>query len=114
MADFLGKEKVPTASTALLEFLAKDSYATEFQPKARQQAREGDTVGAAIFFATGYDLQRALTLFDKLADLETRGTGRAGQAGQASDTHDSGATRKQIVAAVIADLQALKARGEQR
>jgi predicted Zn-dependent protease len=114
MADFLGKEKVPNARTALLEFLAKDSYATQFQPKARQQEREADTVGAAIFFASGYDLQRALTLFDKLADMETRGNGRSGDAGQASDTHDSAATRKQIVAAVIADLQARQAPGEQR
>jgi len=37
----LGKEKLPTARTALLEFLAKDSYATEFQPKARQQDTRG-------------------------------------------------------------------------
>jgi predicted Zn-dependent protease len=107
MADFLGKEKVPDARTALLEFLAKDSYAAEFQPKARQQEREADTVGAAIFFASGYDPQRALTLFDKLAYLERRGAGH----GQASDTHDSAATRKQIVASVIAGLQA---RGGQR
>jgi predicted Zn-dependent protease len=114
MAEFLGKEKVPTARTALLEFLAKDSYATEFQPKARQQEREADTIGAAIFFASGYDLRRALTLFDKLADMESRATGRAGLPGQVSDTHDSAATRKQIIATAISELQALQARNEQR
>jgi len=114
MAEFLGKEKVPDARTALLEFLAKDSYATEFQPKARQQDREADTVGAAIFFATGYDLRRALALFDKLSDMESRAAGRVGLAGQASDTHDSAATRKQIVATAVAELQALQARKEQR
>lgn len=114
MADFLGKEKVPDARTALLEFLTKDSYATEFQPRARQQEREADTVGAAIFFASGYDVQRALTLFDKLVDMEPRGTRRAGHAGQVPDSHDSAATRKQIVAAVVADLQARQARAEQR
>ena len=106
MAEVLGKEKVPDARTALLEFLAKDSYAVEFQPKARQQEREADTIGAAIFFATGYDLGRALTLFDKLGDMEARASGRTGPAGQASDTHDSAAMRKEVIASVIAGLQA--------
>src|SRR6185503_8596063 len=80
----------------------------------RQQEREADTVGAAIFFATDYDLRRALALFDKLSDMESRAAGRVGLAGQASDTHDSAATRKQIVATAVAELQALQARKEQR
>lgn len=99
MAEFLGKEKVPTARTALLEFLAKDSYAAVFQPTARLQEREADTVGASILFASGYDSQRALGLFDKLAELETREDGRG------QDRHDAARIRKQTVAGVIAELQ---------
>lgn len=99
MAEFLGKEKVPTARTALLEFLAKDSYAAVFQPTARLQEREADAVGAAIFFASGYDSKRALGLFDKLAELETREDGRA------PDSHDAARVRKQNVSGVIAELQ---------
>jgi predicted Zn-dependent protease len=99
MAEFLGKETVPTARTALLEFLAKDSYATVFQPTARLQEREADTIGAAILFASGYDAQRALGLFDKLAQLETREDGRA------RDSHDAATVRKQAVSGVIAELQ---------
>jgi predicted Zn-dependent protease len=104
VAEFLGKEKVPTARTALLEFLARDSYAAAFQPTARLQEREADTVGAAIFFASGYDPQRALGVFDKLAQLETRENGRE------PDTHDAAAVRKQAVSAVIAQLMLLHAR----
>ena len=104
MAEFLGKEKVPTARTALIEFLAKDSYAAVFRPTARLQEREADTVGAAIFFASGYDSQRALGLFDKLAELETREDGRA------PDSHDAAMVRKQTVSAVIAELQQFYAR----
>ena len=99
MADFLGKEKVPTAHTALLEFLAKDSYAAVFQPRARLQEREADTVGAAIFFASGYASNRALELFDKLAELEAREDGRA------AASHDTARVRKQNVSRVIADLE---------
>lgn len=99
MAEFLGKEKVPTARTALLEFLAKDSYAAVFQPTAQLQEREADTVGAAIFFASGYDSNRALGLFDKLAELETHEELRP------ADAHDAARVRKQSVSAVIADLQ---------
>jgi predicted Zn-dependent protease len=106
MAEILGKEKIPTAQTALLEFLAKDSYAEVFQPKALLQEREADTVGAAILFASGYDPQRALMLFDKLAELERRDNGRPGQA---TDSHDLASVRKQTVAAVIAELQQLHA-----
>lgn len=104
MAEFLGKEKVPTARTALLEFLAKDSYAAVFRPKARLQEREADTVGAAIFFASGYDSQRALGLFDKLAELET------GEDEWALDSHDAARVRKQTVSGVIAELQQFHAR----
>ncbi len=103
MAEFLGKEKVPTARTALLEFLATDSYAAAFRPTARLQEREADRVGAAIFFASGYDAQRALRVFDKLAQLETR------EDALAADSHDAATVRKQAVAAEIAQLQQLHA-----
>ena len=102
MAEFLGKEKVPTARTALLEFLAKDSYAAVFQPTARLQEGEADALGAAIFFIAGFDSQRALGLFDKLAELETRGDDWDGKA---TDTHDPATARKQAVSRVIVDLQ---------
>ena len=104
MAEFLGKEKVPTARTALLEFLSKDSYAAVFRPTARLQEREADSVGAAIFFASGYDSQRALRLFDKLAELESR------EDGWAPDPHDAARVRKQSVAGAIAELQQVHAR----
>ena len=104
MAEFLGKEKLPTARTALLEFLADDSYAAVFRPTARLQERQADSVGAAIFFASGYDPQRALRLFDKLAELETRADERA------PETHDAASVRKQTVSGVIAELQQVQAR----
>jgi predicted Zn-dependent protease len=104
MAEFLGKEKVPTARTALLEFLAKDSYATAYRPTARLQEREADTLGAAIFYATGYDSQRALGVFDKLAELESR------EDGLDPDSHDAAAARKQAVSEVLADLERFHAR----
>ena len=104
MAEFLGKEKLPTARTALLEFLAKDSYAEVFRPTARLQERDADTVGAAIFFASGYDSQRALGLFDKLAEMETREDVRG------LDAHDAAGIRKQAVAGGIADLNRIHAR----
>ena len=107
MAEFLGKEKIPTAHTALLEFLAKDSYAAVFQPKAQLQEREADTVGAAILFAAGFDPQRALQVFDKLIELEARDSVRAGQV---ADSHDTALARKRTVSGVIAELQALDAR----
>jgi predicted Zn-dependent protease len=102
MAEIIGREKVPTASMALHEFLAQDAYAAAFQPKARLQEREADRLGAAIFFATGYDAQRGLQLFDKLAQLER------GDAG----THDPVETRRQSIAQVIADLKRLHAARE--
>ncbi|OFW16443.1 MAG: hypothetical protein A3H27_02035 [Acidobacteria bacterium RIFCSPLOWO2_02_FULL_59_13] len=104
MAEYLGKEKVPTARTALLEFLAKDFYAAVYRPTAQLQEREADAVGAAIFFATGYDTQRALRLFDKLAVFES------GENGPVTDSHDAARIRKQAVSAVIADLQQFHAR----
>ncbi|MGP1678001.1 MAG: M48 family metalloprotease [Burkholderiales bacterium] len=104
MAEFLGKEKVPTARTALLEFLAKDSYSAAYRPTARLQEREADTVGAAIFFATGYDTRRALGVFDKLAVLES------GADAQDSDSHDAAKVRKQAVAEVIAELRLIHSR----
>jgi predicted Zn-dependent protease len=104
MAEFLGKEAIPTARTALLEFMTKDSYAAAFRPKAQLQEREADAVGAAIFFATGYDLQRALGVFDKLSKLETR------EDGPITDSHDAAKTRKQAVSAAIAELQQFDAR----
>lgn len=104
MAEILGKEKVPTARTALLEFFANDTYAEVFQPKARLQEREADTLGAVILFASGYDPHRALQLFDKLAEHETRANG------DATNSHDSAGARKQAVAAVIAQQRDLRAR----
>jgi predicted Zn-dependent protease len=104
MAEFLGKEKLPTARTALIEFLAKDSYAHAFRPAALLQEREADTIGAAIFFASGYDPQRALALFDKLAELERP------EAGLTLDSHDPARVRKQAISVVLAELQRLYAR----
>jgi len=110
MAEFLGKDKLPTARAALLEFLAKDAYAAAFEARAQLQEREADTIGAAILFVTGYDPERALGLFDKLGPLETRADEPA------LDPHDTAAARKRVVAGVIAELrQRQAARGtEQR
>ena len=102
MAEILGKDKVPTARTALLEFLAKDSYAAAYQPTALLQEREADAVGAAILFASGHDPLRALGLFDKLSLLED-GEGER-------TSHDAASDRRQAVAEVIAELQQLQAR----
>jgi len=104
MAEFLGKEKVPTARTALLEFLAKDSYAVAYRPTALLQEREADTIGAGILFASGYDAQRALALFDKLAELE------AGETARDPGSHDAARVRQQAVAGVIAELRQMHAR----
>lgn len=104
MAQILGKDKVPTARTALVEFLAKESYAADFMPKARVQEREADTLGAVIFCGTGYDAQRALRVFDKLAGQEARNSSRAGHE---MDSHDAARVRKQAVARVIAESRGL-------
>lgn len=96
MAETLGRERAPTARSALLEFLAKDDYATSFRPVARLQEREADRIGAAIFFASGYDAERALALFDKLAALESR---------EGSDAHDPAMVRRDAVRAVLETLR---------
>jgi len=101
MAEYLGREKVPTARTALFEFLAKDTYAAAYMPTAQLQEREADSLGAAILFATGHDAQRALGVFDKLAELESRRNRRA------PDSHDTATVRKQAFAEVLAGLQRL-------
>jgi predicted Zn-dependent protease len=104
MAEFLGRDKVPTARAALIEFLAKDAYADVFRPAARLQEREADAIGATIFFVAGFDASRALRLFDRLAELEAR------EDALTADSHDPAAERKQAVAGVIADLQRLHER----
>jgi predicted Zn-dependent protease len=106
MAGMLGKQKVPTAHSALLEFLAKDSYAAVFQPAARRQEREADALGAAIFLATGYDAGRALGLFDKLAELERP---MAERAGDAADTHDAAGERRRLVEKIFSELETRRA-----
>jgi predicted Zn-dependent protease len=100
MAGQLGKDKAPTARTALLEFLTRDSYAAMFRPTARLQEREADAIGAAILFASGYDPQRALKLFEKLEVVETRGEGLGDE-----DTHDAASVRRTAVAEVFAELR---------
>jgi predicted Zn-dependent protease len=104
MAEYMGKDKLPTAHTALLEFLAQDFYAAVFQPRAQMQEREADSVGAAILFASGYDPQRALLLFDKLAQHETE------TEGPGPHVHDAAVARKHAVAGVIAELEQNHAR----
>ena len=104
MAEFLGKDKLPTARTALLEFLAQDIYATMFRPRAHVQEREADRIGATILFASGYDFRQALGLFDKLEQLET------GAEESGTHVHDAAAVRKRSVAGVIAELEQLHAR----
>jgi len=108
MADHLGKEKVPTARTALLEYLTLDSYAAAFQATERLQEREADRLGAAIFFASGYDPQQALLLFDKLAGLETHKVARD------TDSHDAAMVRKQAVSQVFGELQRIHAQGSSK
>jgi predicted Zn-dependent protease len=99
MAEYLGKDRLPTARAALLEFLSRDAYAEAFQPRAQMQEREADRLGAAILFLTAYDPQQALGLFDKLARLE------AGTQERMLDSHDSAAARKRAIAGVIAELR---------
>lgn len=99
MAELLGKEKVPTAGKALLEFLATDAYAAVFQPTELLQEREADRLGAEILLATRYDQRKALGVFDKLAEMERR------ERRQSAGSHDTASARKQAVARAIADLQ---------
>ncbi len=98
MAETLGKEKAPNAGSPLRAFFEVDTYALMFQPTARLQEREADSIGAAIFHAAGYDPQRALQLFDKLAKLEKDGF--------ESPTHDSAIARRESLAAAFARLDA--------
>jgi predicted Zn-dependent protease len=95
MAGTLGRDKAPTARTALLEFLSTSAHAEAFHPVAQLQEREADRIGAAVLFASAYDTRRALALFDKLAQRESR---------RGPDTHDPAAERKHSVAAVFAEL----------
>jgi predicted Zn-dependent protease len=88
VADRMGKEKAPTAGSALLAFFTADTYALQFQPTARLQEREADAIGAAVLDASGYDPARALVLFDKLANL--------GQDLETS-THDGATARREAV-----------------
>jgi predicted Zn-dependent protease len=104
MAEYLGKEKIPTAHTALVEFMARDSYAEVFLPQMRAQEQEADRLGAIIFFATGYDARRALALFDKLSLQEAR---QDLPPGRLVDSHDAALVRKQAVSTVIAELREL-------
>jgi predicted Zn-dependent protease len=101
MAETLGRDKAPTARSALLEFLSQDAYAEAFQPVAQRQEREADRIGAGILFASNYDPQGALALFDKLGQREVRWE---------ADTHDAAALRKQSIAAVLVQLRAAAAR----
>lgn len=96
MAETLGKEKAPNAGSALRAFFEVDTYALMFQPTARLQEREADSIGAAIFHAAGFDPQRALQLFGKLAKLE--------KSGIESPTHDSAAARRASMTAAFAQL----------
>ncbi len=93
MAETLGRDRAPTARAALLEFLARDQWARAFRPVARLQEREADRVGAGILKASGYDAQRALGLFDKLARREDRS--------DADDSHDSAAARRAAVESAL-------------
>ena len=95
MAEYVGREKAPTARSALLEFFAHDYYAEVFQPTALLQEREADAIGATILCASGFDARRSLELFDKLSRLER------GETGRAAGTHDAAQVRKRAVAAVI-------------
>jgi predicted Zn-dependent protease len=96
MAETLGREKAPTAQAALNEFIAHDEYAHAFRRATRLQEREADLLGAGILFASDFDAQGALALFDKLERFEAAGP---------RDTHDSAAQRKLSVSVVLEDLR---------
>jgi predicted Zn-dependent protease len=95
VAKKVGKEKAPTAGSALLAFYSQDTYARLFQPTARLQEREADAIGAAVLFASGYDARRALDLFDKLAAVEAPGGETE------TSTHDSARVRKLAVSEAL-------------
>lgn len=99
VAAALGKDRAPTAGSALHAFFTADTYAILFQPTARLQEREADAIGAAILVASGYDSSRALQLFDKLAKLEH------GNGGHETATHDAAGVRQKAVSQVIDGLR---------
>jgi predicted Zn-dependent protease len=94
MAHRLGKDRAPTAGSALQAFYTHDGYARQFQPTARLQEREADAIGAALLARSGYDAQRALNVFDKLAQIEN-GTFVE------DATHDPATTRKKAISEVL-------------
>jgi len=89
------KAHVPTARAALIAFFTSDGHVDAFRPIAVKQEREADSVGAVFLLKSGYDPQRALLLFDKLAAQE------AGNEMRSADTHDPAALRKQLVLRAI-------------
>jgi len=97
MAEKLGKDRAPTAGSALLAFYTQDSYALLFEPTARLQEREADAIGARILQASGYDALQAMALFDKLAKLEQRGPH--------ASSHDPASVRKDAVLRVLEGLR---------
>ena len=101
MAETLGKDRAPTAGTALLAFYTQDTYAILFEPTARLQEREADAIGARILRATGYDAQQALSLFDKVARLERRGP--------EASSHDPAPVRKEAVLRALRGAPASRA-----
>ncbi len=95
MAGVMGSNpQVPSARAALIEFFSSDGHADAFRPIAMQQEREADRIGALFLLKSGYDPQRALLLFDKLAANEARGP-------HGPDTHDTAAQRKLSVLRAI-------------
>jgi predicted Zn-dependent protease len=92
MAGLMGtKAHVPTARAALIAFFTSDGHVDTFRPIAQKQEREADRIGAVFLLKSGYDPQRALLLFDKLAAQE------AGNEVRGADTHDPAALRKELV-----------------
>lgn len=104
MAETLGKERAPTAGSALLAFFKEDWYAILFEPTSRLQEREADAIGAQVLLASGYDALQSLMLFDKLARLEQRG--------RDSTSHDSALVRKQAVRRALEAPRAPDARAD--
>jgi predicted Zn-dependent protease len=94
MAETLGKDRAPTAGSALLAFYTQDSYALLFEPTARLQEREADAIGAKILRASGFDALQALGLFDKLAKLE--------HGGPDTSSHDPATVRKEAILRMLA------------
>jgi predicted Zn-dependent protease len=94
-----GRAHAPSARAALIAFFTSEGHVDAFRPIAQQQEREADRIGALFLVKSGYDPQRALLLFDKLAANEARLEARG------EDTHDTAAQRKQAVLAAIEELQ---------